>query len=434
MTLRQPIVIELGDDNKVTVRHHGLINISQEYKVNALYMPTFLLSLLSINQLGTAGYPSTSVCGKYSIRYPSITITGHRVNDLYIISPATTLTSTASSMSTKSTSSRRKKKRKRASTIAHSTEPTTNPLHTASPSAASTVPQSPPTIKSPKPLKIAESPLWHHCLAHIHPTALRSLIDGYTKDNSMCTACIHAKHKQKIIKVKTKRSTKPFELIHWDVCGPFWMPTSTGHRYYIQFIDDYTQYTSVWVLPDKQWKTGISVYQSFQARVDSIGYEGKQFRRNTSHREYDNKAFPLVLAASCTTYKPCPPYAHHKIAVAKRMIQTITEKARFMMTDSQAPLVFWGEAVNTTVYLHQQTPNEGQTKRDDRDGYIAPYPTPYEMLHAIGKPSHNNDLVQSPSQSPLPIWLLHQSTYLQATRPCRIQPMIQAMYNGPLRA
>jgi len=76
-----------------------------------------------------------------------------------------------------------------------------------------------------------------------------------------------------------------------------------------------------------------------------------------------------VLAARGTTYEPCPPYAHYKNGVAERMIQTITEKARSMMIDSQVPLVFWGEAVNTTVYLYQRTPNEGLTRRDDRDGY-----------------------------------------------------------------
>ena len=43
------------------------------------------------------------------------------------------------------------------------------------------------------------------------------------------------------------------------------------------------------------------------------------------------------------------------------------------------------------VYLHQRTANEGLTKRDDRDGYQAPYSTPYEMLHAFGKPSHYDD-------------------------------------------
>ena len=299
--LRQPIVIELGDYNEVTVSHHGLVNVSQEYEVNALYRPTFRLSLLSIKQLDTVRYTSTFGPGKCSISSPSITITGNGVNDLYIISPATALTWTVPSMSTKSTS--REKKRKRASSsvhttipsIAHSTGPCTSPLHTASPSAASTVPQCPSATKSPKPtrkpLTITESRLWNHCLAHTNPTTLQSLIDGYTKDDSMCTTCIQAKHKQKIIKVKTKRTTKPFKLIHSDMCGPFSTPTATGHRYYILFIDDYTRYTSVSVLPDKKSIICTSAYQSCQARVDSIGYEVKRVRYNNSHGKYDNKTF-----------------------------------------------------------------------------------------------------------------------------------------------
>jgi hypothetical protein len=50
------------------------------------------------------------------------------------------------------------------------------------------------------------------------------------------------------------------------------------------------------------------------------------------------------------------------------------------MIDSQAPLVFWGEAVNTAVYLHQRTPNKGLTNGDDRDASQSLYTTPYEML------------------------------------------------------
>jgi len=122
-----------------------------------------------------------------------------------------------------------------------------------------------------------------------------------------------------------------------------------------------------------------------------MGYEVKLFRCDNGRGKYDYKTFRLVLAAHGTTYEPCPPYAHHKNGIAERMIQTITEKARCMMIDSQPPLVLWGEAVNNAVYLHQGTPNEGLTKRDDRDGYQAPHLTPYEMLQAFGKPSHDND-------------------------------------------
>ena len=114
MKLCQPIVIELGDDNKLTVSHHGLVHGSQEYEVNTLYMRTFRLSLLSIDQLDPAWYTSTFGHGKCSISSPSIAITGDRDNDLYTVSPATALTSTVPNMSTKSTSRRRKKKRTRA--------------------------------------------------------------------------------------------------------------------------------------------------------------------------------------------------------------------------------------------------------------------------------------------------------------------------------
>jgi len=199
-----------------------------------------------------------------------------------------------------------------------------------------------------------------------------------------------AKHKQRFIRVPVKRTTKPFELVHSDVCSPFSTPTLEDNRYYILFIDDYTRYTSVWLLPNMKAKTCTSAYQSFQARVDSMGYEIMRFRCDNGWGEYDNKTFRYVLVARGTTYEPCPPYAHHKNGVAERMIRTITEKAWAMIIDFQAPIQFWGEAVNTTVYLHQRSPNKG-LKRNDLDGYKAPYETLYKMLHRFRKPTHNAD-------------------------------------------
>jgi hypothetical protein len=81
------------------------------------------------------------------------------------------------------------------------------------------------------------------------------------------------------------------------------------------------------------------------------------------------------------------------------MIQTITEKVQAMMVDSQAAIQFWGEAVNTTVYLHQRSPNEG-LNRNDHSGYKAPYKMPYEMLQGFGKPTHDaegNEILYQPS-------------------------------------
>jgi len=120
-------------------------------------------------------------------------------------------------------------------------------------------------------------------------------------------------------------------------------------------------------------------------------YEIKLFRCDNGRGEYDNKTFRYVLAARATTHEPCPPYAHHKNGVAERMICTITEKARVMMINSQAPIQVWGEVVNTAVYLHHRSPNEGLKRKNDNDGYQAPYKTPYELLHGFAKPTHDAD-------------------------------------------
>jgi hypothetical protein len=44
--------------------------------------------------------------------------------------------------------------------------------------------------------------LWHRSLAHLHPVAMRSLIDGLNdldKATEICDVCLQAKHKQKLI-------------------------------------------------------------------------------------------------------------------------------------------------------------------------------------------------------------------------------------------
>jgi len=162
-------------------------------------------------------------------------------------------------------------------------------LHTASQSSASTVTQSPAItyLTKPiwKPLTIPETQVWNCHLAYILPTAPYSLIDGYSKDHPISTVCIQAKYKLKMTNVKTKDTTKLFELIPLDVCGPFARYTSSSHCNYILVIDDYTQYNSIWVLLGKTWTTSIAANKSFQTRVDSMECKLKVYWYNCGHGE-----------------------------------------------------------------------------------------------------------------------------------------------------
>jgi hypothetical protein len=161
-------------------------------------------------------------------------------------------------------------------------EPTIEPtiVSTIEPTIASTNPPAFSVLSAPltaktkstrRSLTIPESRLWDRPLAHINPTAMKNLISGYTHDGSMCTVCIQAKHNQQFIRVPVKRTTKPFELVHSDLCGPFFTPTLGDNRYYILFINDYTWYTSVWLIANIKANTCTTTYQAFQARVDSMG-------------------------------------------------------------------------------------------------------------------------------------------------------------------
>jgi len=298
--LSLPIIIEPGDDNSVTATHYGFVNVIQGYQVEALHTPTCRLSLPSINQSDLSRHTTIFRDGKCSITLPSsCTLGGKLANGIYIIVPATALLSST-------TESRRKRKRDSSLPRVIINEPTIE--SSESPTIAST---------SPPASSVLKSRLWHRRLAYLNPTAIKSIVKGYTHNDSMCTVCVQAKHKQRFIKVPVKHTTKPFELVHSDMCGPFSTPTLGDNRYYIPFIDNYMRYTSVWLLPNKKVETCTSAYQSFQARVDSMGYEIKRFWCDNGRGEYDNKTFRYVLAARSTTYEPRPPYAHHKNGVAE---------------------------------------------------------------------------------------------------------------------
>jgi hypothetical protein len=79
--------------------------------------------------------------------------------------------------------------------------------------------------------------------------------------------------------------------------------------------------------------------------------------------------FRSILAAQGIAVEPCPPHTQHKHGIAERMIGVLTQKARAMMLDSQAPMHFWAEAINTVCYLHRRIPNQYLDRK-----------TPYEVL------------------------------------------------------
>jgi histone deacetylase 1/2 len=73
----------------------------------------------------------------------------------------------------------------------------------------------------------------------------------------VCDSCQLAKSHQLPYPVSTSVSTVPLEQVFSDVWGP--APISVGkHAYYVSFIDDYSKFTSIYLLTKRS-----EVYQVF---------------------------------------------------------------------------------------------------------------------------------------------------------------------------
>jgi transposase InsO family protein len=366
--LPKPMPIRLGNNHTVYATHHGLANITQSFQAHALFTPTFKHSLFSVSQLDISGYTSTFGGGRCIVKtqagstHTVLTATLGN-NSIYFLDDDNLAAGSAME----------------ADTLQEAATDDDDDSEVHFPGLPKAPPQKPaprsssaaqPT-KQKKKLSLSESRMWHRRLAHLHPAAMRSLIDGLTHSDTTCDVCIKAKAKRKIIRIPVKPTTMPFELVHSDLCGPFSTPSHSGSRYYIIYIDDYTRYAEVYLLADKKAESCVAAFQAYQAQAKARGYNIQRFRCDNGRGEYDNAFFRGILRVSGISFEPSPPYSQHKNGVSERLIGVITEKARAMMIDSQAPLEFWGEAVMSAAYLHRRTPSRALGSK-----------TPWEMLHS----------------------------------------------------
>ncbi|KAL0447542.1 UNVERIFIED_CONTAM: Retrovirus-related Pol polyprotein from transposon TNT 1-94 [Sesamum latifolium] len=128
--------------------------------------------------------------------------------------------------------------------------------------------------------------IWHMRFRHLNFEGLKMLgeknmVRGVPKinhPNQLCEACLLGKHARKSFpKESLSRATKPLQLVHADVCGPF-NPQSFGKiSYFILFIDDFTRKTWVYFLKHKS--EAFETFKKFKIRVEKeSGFEIKALR------------------------------------------------------------------------------------------------------------------------------------------------------------
>ena len=113
--------------------------------------------------------------------------------------------------------------------------------------------------------------LWHKRLGHISKEGLQRLVKNEIlvnlecTDLGLCVDCIKGKQTKHNKKGAT-RSNHLLEVIHTDICGPFDVPSFSGEKYFITFIDDFSRYGYFYLFKEKS--QAINSLVVFEKRLD----------------------------------------------------------------------------------------------------------------------------------------------------------------------
>ena len=85
----------------------------------------------------------------------------------------------------------------------------------------------------------------------------KEMVDGLnydidTRSRKECKACILGKMQKKPFpKQSQHRASKPYEIVHSDVCGPMQVESKGGSKYILTFTDDFSRYTIAYFIKSK---------------------------------------------------------------------------------------------------------------------------------------------------------------------------------------
>ena len=190
---------------------------------------------------------------------------------------------------------------------------------------------------------------WHARLCHINNKYVGimsslGLIPRLSKDFEKCETCCQAKITKRPHK-SVVRNTELLESIHSDLCEFKRILTHGRNRYIITFIDDFSKYTTIYLLKNKS--DDIENFQDFLKEVENqFGRKIKRIRSDRG-REYESSAFNSFFQSLGIIHETTVPYspASNGVAGKKRRNRTLIKLTNAMLIESSAPLHFWGEAI-----------------------------------------------------------------------------------------
>ncbi|KAL3511541.1 hypothetical protein ACH5RR_024258 [Cinchona calisaya] len=179
--------------------------------------------------------------------------------------------------------------------------------------------------------------LWHSRLGHVSIGRLKTLVSqgslGFVKNEHFeCVSCQLAKHHTLPFNKSDSVATAPFDLVHSDIWGPSPTPTIGGSKYFVIFVNDYSQYTWIYFM---NYKSDLSkIYRDFATMIQTqLSSIIKVFRTDNA-MEYKEKSFLDFLHQNGTVIHRSCPGTSQQNGRAERKHRHILDTTRALLISS----------------------------------------------------------------------------------------------------
>ncbi|KAM1443641.1 hypothetical protein ACFX2I_039895 [Malus domestica] len=214
------------------------------------------------------------------------------------------------------------------------------------------------------------SNLWHRRLGHISKQRMELLVKNDIlpplnfNDFDFCIECVKGKMVNKR-KEGSTRSKQLLEIIHTDICGPFPTQTIEGNKYFITFIDDYSRYCYIYLIPEKS--KALEVFKIYKTEVENQLEKKIKIVRSDRGGEYYGRyiqngrhpgPFALFLQDNGIVAQYTTLGTPEQNGVAERRNRTLMDMVRSMICRVHLPKYLWGDAVKTANYLLNRVPSK----------------------------------------------------------------------------
>ncbi|PLW48871.1 hypothetical protein PCASD_02750 [Puccinia coronata f. sp. avenae] len=196
--------------------------------------------------------------------------------------------------------------------------------------------------------------LLHRAAGHPSAKALKRMFPLALVRNLKCVACALSKSHQLPFPGTLPEETHPLEYVSMDLSGKISPASFGGKQYYFKITDHFTQFCYVYLLSSKSktfsqfLKYYNEVTNKHTCNIKTVIFDGGG--------EFNSKEFLSFLSDKGISVQVTAPYTPQHNAVAKQANWTTSKKARCLLKQANLPSKYWGEAVNTAVFLENVTP------------------------------------------------------------------------------